>query len=749
MSVNVSFTNSHITPHPGSTLSAILGRQFNYQYLGVWLAISAVDANVITATRYTAGYYGYFATDAVVGAEVLIHHSLCKSTSPSDAVKTNLGKWEIRRITAVSGNNFTLDKAPDIDLTNFYVQAAVIQEIENLTLSITNYVQSDGMLRSEDDSGYEVLIDKLMPSSFDATNYWGGILAVRIWDTLTLDGGHIDLYLKGLTTSTLKAYRPITLQEQSGSSDTQLYSGCENSICKDCLPINYGDGALFLIAKNIVVSDSSSRIGNPNLTGYQYRRNAIDTSSGYYGNTVGGSSLFIACNNFTGFAPAIISKCTPSTSGKGLGRAYIATGGLIGSILADEGLYALDSVQNSKRLNSALNVKNFGRGEGGNGTNTSSLLATYSVSAVSSDKKTFTCSGISTVIGRLVMVHQLQKTAGANLNSGKFYLARIVSYNSSAKTMTLDFACDVDPANYYVQIIPLKEFEDLTINGTVKGQAWSNGTGGILPIVCNGTLNLCGGFLDVRGCGTKTSITNALVGNNFMRSRLYIGQGHGTVFILARKILMNSATRIGSNSDGANFGGKAYHEDGWSAEGGYAGKDGGYHDSTDGTYSTRSPGKGGWGGGAGANSYGRNGGWHGNAPGWNNYVEYDYEPYRSLQGAHILIVSDSIDGFNLHAISTGGEYGDGRMENGNQWWAGTSGGAGYGGGGCSNGRDINDRYNYGGAGGYRGGGGGTANQSEAYEGDGAHIFFGGGGAGNCFVYCNEYTNQDTTGIVTS
>lgn len=725
MSVNVSFTNSHITPSTATKISEISGYNAS-SYFYCYFPIKTVESNVITQPAASTKK-GNHVTDPVVGAEILIHHSLCRSTSPSDEVLANLGKWEIRRITEVSGTTYTLDKAPDIDLENFYVQGVVIQEFQNLTL----------------DSG-ETLIGYACSSSY----YLGGILALRIHDTLTLNGGHISAVDRGATSSLAK-YRPWTPQENNGTYDTMLYSGCENSITKDRLLLNYGDGIIFLIAKNIVVNDNTSRIGNPNLSGEQYQRGATYSTASTTGSHAGGSTIFIACNNFTGFDPAIISKCKSGSVGQGLGRAYIATGGLIGSILADEGLYALDSVQNSKRLNSALNVRNFGRGEGGDGTNTSSLLATYSVSAVSSDKKTFTCSGISTVIGRLVLVHQLQKTAGANLNSGKFYLARIESYNSSAKTMTLDFACDVDPANYYVQIIPLKEFNNLTINGTVKGQAWSNGTGGILPIVCNDTLDLRGGFLDVRGCGTKSNISNTLVGNNFMRSRLYIGQGHGTVFILARNILMNSATRIGSNSDGANFGGKAYHEDGWSAEGGYAGKDGGYHDSTNGNYSTRSPGKGGWGGGAGANSYGRNGGWHGNAPGWNNYVEYDYEPYRSLQGAHILIASDSIDGFNLHAISTGGEYGDGRMENGNQWWAGTSGGAGYGGGGCSNGRDINDRYNYGGAGGYRGGGGGTANQSEAYEGDGAHIFFGGGGAGNCFVYCNKYTNQDTTGIVTA
>lgn len=723
---------------------------------GFWAEIDSVDGKTIKTgfsfwgdlwlEGFFQGNYNYDLT----GCDLLIHHSLCKSTSPSEDVIANLGKYEVRHITACtkteesytvtlwhdtyeeepditetirrSVHYFTLDKAPDIDLENFYVQAVLILEFENLDCT-------------PEENDYRCLRPKpfgirgAFSSDFftktgeeikDANPLYyakhGGILAMRVRNTLTFSevmsyydddawnsgtpnakaGGLIDLSHSGIA-DYLADYRPLTPQERNGTSDTDPQSGAENSITKDRFLLNVGDGALFLIAKNIVTVPTT-RFGHYDNKYYYTPKYCQGSQWGRAGH--GGSTMLIVCNNWTGFDPKIISKYfSDATVGtyyaqnpppvrypKGLGRCYIATGSLIGSILPDEGLYALDCIKSPTRINTPCNIKDFGNGSDGDVTNPSPKAITY-VTAVSSDYKTFKVHGLLGKIGSLVMIHQMQKTSGVDLYSGKFTLARITASDTAAKTITVDTAFETNLSKYYVQILLLYEYGDVTIDGTITGTAWNSaGFGGIIPIVCNGTLDLTKGIIDARGLGTHKNISNPLVGNNFMRSRLYIGQGHGTVFILARKIIMDGSTRIGAAYPGSHFGGPYSTTEGHydaNSGGGYRGKDG-------------ANGNGGWGGGAGTN-----GGWHSDAP---NATDSS-----GRQGAHILIVSDSIEGFHLNAISTGGE--------GNPH----DGGAGYGGGGSS----------YGGGGGFQGGAGG------------------GGGAGAAFVYCNKITNQSTTGIITN
>lgn len=737
----------HYASISNPTLTEVIERESCSDLLpttGFWAEIDSVDGKTIKTgfsfwgdiwlEDFFQRNYNYDLT----GCDLLIHHSLCKSTSPAEDVIANLGKYEVRHITACTKTEesytvtleqrditatirrsvyyFTLDKAPDIDLENFYVQAVLILEFENLDCTPEEndyrwlHPKPFGILGDVHTFFYTETDEKIEDNSPFYYAKHGGILAMRVRNTLTFSevmsyydddawnsgtpnakaGGLIDLSHSGIA-DYLADYRPLTPQERNGTSDTDPQSGAENSITKDRFLLNVGDGALFLIAKNIVTAPTT-RFGHYDNKYYYTPKYCQGSQWGRAGH--GGSTMLIVCNNWTGFDPKIISKyfsdatvgtyytltVPPVRNPKGLGRCYIACGNLTSTMLADEGLYALDAIRNTTRISTACNINNFGYGTGGD-----SYVRNYysGIRNISSDGKTFTLNSSIGTVGGLVMIHQLQRNSGEDVDSGKFTLARITAKDNNVITVDTAFPIDLD--KYYGQMITLCEHGNLTIDGEISaGASWNAGVGGILAIVCYGTLDIRGAKLLVEGQGTHNNVVNKLVGNNFMRSRLYIGQGHGTVFLLARKIIMNGSTRIGGIYPGSHFGGPYSTTEGHydaNSGGGYRGKDG-------------SQGQGGWGGGAGPN-----GGWFSNAP---NAAEGT-----GLQGAHILIVSDTIEDFRLTAISTGGR--------------GFShhGGAGYGGGGI----------NYGGGGGYRGGG------------------EGGGGAGAAFIYCNKVVNQSTTGIV--
>lgn len=661
--------------------------------------------------------------DFHVRQSVLIVHSLCKSTSPSAAVISNLGKWEVRKIAGVdtANNAVEFDAAPDLDLTNFYVQMIPFLEYTNLTLV----------------SGGSLTPRAFQFSSFNA----GGILAIKVSGTLTLGGGYFNLNDKGIPTS-LAAYRPATSQENNGTLDTNLYSACENSITKDRLLLNVGDGALFLIAKKIVVTSSNSRIGNTSTYGVQYCRGATDSTTAPASVTnVGGSTILIAANEIAGFKPQIIAKYrrSSSTAGKGLARAYIAVEDNDGGILPDEGLYALDVVKNNSRLLTLCNINSFGNGSNGSTSfsgSTQKCLNAYALVSAISDK-TFTISRyyadvdelVNFAADKLVMVHQIRRSSSSDINDGKFILTRIAEISGSK--LTLEDSFDTNLSSYYVQIVVIPEFTNFTLSGEYKyTPIWSNGAGGICAIACSGTCNLSNGVINVESKGTKNNVLNAMQSNYYMKRSLPLGQGNGSVFILAKNLTMNTSTRMGGNYDGALFGGQgaAGDKSHYPAGGGWKGAN---SSTTETVIKT-----GGWGGGGGThpNSNYHYGGWHSNSAGLDEDAE-DGTTRSGCQGAHILIVADTITGFNLSALSTGGA--EGLYNNSYNC---KPGGCGYGGGG-----KCTSSAQYGSAGGYRGGGAG-ADFARNIE---NKPWGGGGGAGACFVYANSVSNQNTTGLVTT
>ena len=292
----------------------------------------------------------------LVGMDILIHHTACKEASPSEQVLNDLGKWEVRRVVAIDGYKFTLDQAPDVDLENFFVQAVTILELENLKLGVYGDYSESTNLR---------------PSS---SCYGVSVLAVRIRDTLQLDGGRISAWNQSLSTQEHNGYyRPLTPQEQNGILDSDPQAGEENLITKDRLLMNLEQGIIFIIAKNIVVTDTSSRIGNSNTSGVQYCRAAADSETKppvsnsrlMSATNIGGSTIFIACETFEGFAPDLIAKYNvvydetkvaavglPTSifadryvsSYRGLARCYIACQNPPSALIDDGKLYYLDDL---------------------------------------------------------------------------------------------------------------------------------------------------------------------------------------------------------------------------------------------------------------------------------------------------------------------------------------------------------------------------------------------------------------------
>ena len=309
------------------------------------------------ADLYVEADYGF--ETRLVGMDILIHHTACKEASPSEQILNDLGKWEVRRVVAINGYKFTLDQAPDVDLENFFVQAVTILELENLKLGVYGSTET-GITRTQ--------------LSNWSSCYGVSVLAVRIRDTLQLDGGCISTWNQSLSTQEQNGYyRPLTPQEQNGILDSDPQAGEENLITKDRLLMNLSQGIIFIIAKNIVVTDTSSRIGNSNTSGVQYCRAAADSETKppvldsrlMSATNIGGSTIFIACETFEGFTPDLIAKYNvvydeakvaavglPTSifanryvsNYRGLARCYIACQNPPSALIDDGKLYYLDEL---------------------------------------------------------------------------------------------------------------------------------------------------------------------------------------------------------------------------------------------------------------------------------------------------------------------------------------------------------------------------------------------------------------------
>ena len=679
--------------------------------------ITQIEENSITisTTNYSAGNYQTFNQ----GDEVMIHVSALKSGSNS----TKLGTYFIATISAANTNSesnskeLTLTKSPteilgtDI-LSNYYIQAITIPSFKDFSID-------DGVT--------------IQPIAFDASKFIGGILAFKCNGDLTFNGGNIKLSDLGIPT-TQKVMRPIQTQEQSGTGlqDVNKWAGHENWMTRDRLLLNCGDGVAFIVSKTIT-GDENSRIGNPESYGVHYCRGASDSVGGKPSNTtnIGGSTIFVACDTFTKFNAKMISKYRQanSASGQGLARCYIAS--KESTLKLDEGLYAFDIVLDPSKVVSKLNIRNFGSGSLGDVTNLTSQMNNYAkITAVSSDGFRLTYTGKTSIglapisTGAMIMVLSSQSLTDATEDTaekvGKFRIASILSDNGTTITIDKSVSDILNPATHSCQIVSIPQFQNYTLSvENIATPKFNNSIGGIFAIAVKNHCNISNGKIRTwqKGGGSKYGSAGLnCIGNSQNSERIPIGQGYGSVFILANKITMNSNTRIGGYYSGAMFGGAGQQRGGnYGAviQSGYRGQD---YEVYGGSLFQRSQGN-------------RPGVIGGN--GMNSNGTYTMSGYFGAQGAHIMLIADTIDGFNLAALSTGG-FTSPQVGYGARWETDydSHGGASYGSGGVDNGYGAS-------SGGFVGAGGGGA---------GGDPICAGGSGGFAFIYCNNFTNPSQTGI---
>ena len=319
------------------TTAGQVSRDFNS-----YAALSDISANLITIDIDNA-YVGQFGS--FKAGEVILIHASASPTLQTD----KLGKFICAKIEVADSGKLKLDK--DIsatftaeDLENYCVQAVTFAEFHCLKVSAKSAIQ---------------------PQIYSTEHKHGGILAVKVSDTLTLDGD-IDLTDCGISTYQKDYLRPLTDQELHGELDADERSGEENYCINNIFLLNSGDGAAFIFAKKIVATDDA-RIGNPATHGKIFCRGAEDSPYKPSNVTnVGGSSILLATDepNYStlNFAKYRTSSESDAKKGKGLARCYIAT--KVYST-CDDALFHADIISDYARISTKHYITDFGDGRHG------------------------------------------------------------------------------------------------------------------------------------------------------------------------------------------------------------------------------------------------------------------------------------------------------------------------------------------------------------------------------------------------
>lgn len=590
------------------------------------------------------------------GNEILIHVS-------SAPVETNyLGKYIVAKILLNQRGWLTLDRPitdliPRDQLDYYGVQAVTFCNIDCLHLKAGGGIA---------------------PAGFDPFNLIGAILALKIYDTLYFEGGHINLEELGIPANRKQLLRPITLQETParGEGDVAKFAGQENFLTAETFLLNAGDGAALIVAKNIV-GNENSRIGDKSNFGAQFCRGAKNSIGNKPANVtnIGGSTIMICAESIKNFDSKMIAKYRDADAyeGRGLARCHIVSNTPLRN---DEGLYSYDILSDSTRMKNELNIKDFGDGSFGSCTNPIKCLNNYArVIGISQggcrltiDNETRT--GLAPIDDdALILVQIIQK--GRDVESiGEVIVTKVMArYDNHLVT---DFPMtEIDLKKYSAQVISIPQFSSFTLNQEYYATPKFNGKiGGVCAIAVDGTCDLSEGKINVEGKGGAPAYGYEglkILGNAQNHNRLPLGEGHGSVFLLTKTLTLNENSRIGAKYSG--LGGDPYG--GANALG--TNKGGGYFSMDE-----EGTGYGGayqCGGAAGVESeeniyYGvKVGGIGGNGK---SFAE-GYTGGR--QGAHLLIVADSINNFTQAAFSTGGEGGKGYLTEGGNGSAGYGGGA--------------------------------------------------------------------------
>lgn len=608
------------------------------------------------------------ATGFSVGGEILLH-----DTAP--------GRWLICSIVSKSSNVLTLNKSVTLwDALPDRLQAVTIPHYKTLKIERGN---------------------TLSPAAYDSSRNVGGILVFKCSESLTL-AGNIVLTDKGLPVGDTSFRRSKARSwEEQAVNDTDKYSGYENATMPYYAPLNCGDGLAFIITKNFIRS-GSPRIGNPNAAGVRFMRGSSADSV----TNVGGSTILLVAETLTNFAVNTFSKyrARSASEGYGLARCYIASNT---TLTNDEALYSYDIISDPTRLKTNCNISGFGSGTSSKTNPTVDINQFARVVRI--DDATVTYADKSDDVDlaqKLVIIHFKNKTTSVTADSGRFWLSKVLSDDGS-KIVLKDPPPSVSLTDYSAQIVRVPQYKNFTLNQTYDfTRKFDGAKGGIFAICVKGECDLRDGIIDMRitnehnygvGGGAPYNVDNNTMtfGNAHNHSRLPIGEGLGSILIIAKTLKLNNSSRLGASWSGNAFGGgnDSFASGGWKGnetvdDAAGSGKGGGYYLHGPRYY-----------GGYGSNAY-----------------EYDSKGTRTShqlgeQGAHLFLVADTIDGLCLANISTGGE--------GNA--SGQQGGAGY--------------------------GGGTAQGTGGYLGGAAGNIFPAGGSGFAFFYCNNFTNLNTENIV--
>ena len=401
-------------------------------------------------------------------------------------------------------------------------------------------------------------------------------------------------------------------------------------------------------------------------------------------------------------------------------------------------------------MTSSCNIRDFGNGNDASVENVTRQINNYAtVISVDGAKVTYkdkTTAGLAPIKpGALVMFHLTNRNDVSSSWAGRFFLAKVL--DDDGTTLTLNTLpskifsnTDYAVTTYATQIISIPQYTNFTLSTENSATMQFDGEkGGVFALACSKNCDLSGGIINVEGKGGGTAYGRAglaKIGNAQDNNKLPIGEGHGSVFILAKNLTMNSSTRIGATYSGAEHSGysgepqgdKQSGEAGNGAKGGRARYKGSLANERTG-------------------GYGSNGD-SGRVTVVQPRAEDDiiYPNVVGCQGAHIMIIADTITGFNQAAISTGGEEGCHThygydAASGIRYNEGEGNGAGYGG---NAGHFAIAHYSHGG---YNGGSGGDYNTYESGDTTFQMTAGCGGSSGWAFIWCNNVVNQDTTDTV--
>ena len=569
----------------------------------------------------------------------------------------------------------------------------------------------------------------------------GGVVAFKCSGTFKLNGGHVDLRDAGLNfqRTLTKNVEDCSMYGDSygdpAQSDNALYAGWANGDTVNHFTLQKGDGACFIIAKKFTCHEDS-RLGNPSVAGVAYCTGAHQSrTTGSFGQ-IGGSTLLIAAETISDFNVKCFAKyhsgrdSSSDTGADGIARCYIATE--TAEIPVDEALYSRDVISTPDRLQKTFNVKDFGDGSDGSAANITAQINNYARITDWNDARNIltytrkTTKGTAKFkVGSLVLINAKNNSTGYVAYAGFTHLARIVGLTSTK--ITIDDPLPTDGAfnltRYEVQIVTVPQYTTFRLtlenSATIK---YVDGRGGIFAIACNDTCTIDGGKINVMGKGGGNAYGKSglkRISNAGMCRRLPVGQGHGSVFILAKNLTLANEARLGATYRGDYFGGYSFIFDQIEFP---TGADVGHCYGWDGSFIATGT-LGGCGSSGGVNKVdGKlNGGYGSNAASGDG-----------LQGAHVLIIADKLTGFNVKYLSTGGQSSTTRVKPVRSTLVTAHGGAGYGGGGSvpSTANEYEIR------GGFIGGGAGIFARGNSDEGS---YGTGGGSSGFAFMYVNQFS----------